>query len=348
VIPIAVALAGGGLLPSADAWSSAVAASYEVMIRVGLAIDGGRALTRGVWPTLLGAPMASAAVAAHAYGLSPSATAGALSTAAALSTATPISPRAAATSRWLSLELAAANGLASARAARDGVAGNPDLLERARHRLSGVPISKRLLLGPAPAESGLEETGMKPYPIARQALAAVEACHTLARIERLDPADIDHVTIGVPGPQLRIIDQPAWPATRFDSIVSVQYRAARALSEAADPSLASAEPPVDGAVRHLMTKIHLVRAPDLEPHYPEAWPARVQIEAGGRRVTLELLHPKGDARNPLDATDVEAKFRRAAAGALDEEAVERIVSEVAADEAKAAAGLWEIARQAFA
>src|ERR1700704_2030201 len=54
VVPVALALGGGR---SEDDFNRAVAAGYAAGLCLGMAIGGAKALARGVWPTLLAAPL---------------------------------------------------------------------------------------------------------------------------------------------------------------------------------------------------------------------------------------------------------------------------------------------------
>ena len=59
-----------------------------------------------------------------------------------------------------------------------------------------------------------------------------------------------------------------------------------------------------------MEKIRVVRAPELEKHYPSTWPARVTIKTEGRRRHYTLMHPRGDVNNALGWDDIARKYRR--------------------------------------
>ena len=183
VVPAALHLAWARSFQTFGDFVTAVLAGYETLIRIGYAIDGPHVLARNVWPTLFAAGAGAAAVACRAWKLNVSQTAGALST--ALAAATGIAPPAVMenSSRWVSLGCAAEHGVAAAMAARQDALGDPQLLERYRGRIAGVRISARRLLqgaGRVGRRFLFDEIGLKPYPIARQALAAVEACRQLA------------------------------------------------------------------------------------------------------------------------------------------------------------------------
>src|SRR5262249_59712746 len=123
-----------------------VRAGYEVLIRVGYAIDGPRVLGRKIWPTLFAAPVGAAAVACRAWKLDTAQTAGALAT--ALASCTGIAPPAMMpnSARCISLGLAAEHGVCAARAARQGLLGDAELVEARGGRIAGLRISRGRLL----------------------------------------------------------------------------------------------------------------------------------------------------------------------------------------------------------
>src|ERR1700722_2575818 len=176
VIPTALHLASAGLFETWGDFVTAVLAGYETLIRAGYAIDGPRILAMKVWPTLFAAPIGAAAVASRAWRLDPSQTAGAMATALAASTGIAPAATIPNSSRCISLGSAAELGVLAALAARHGALGDVQLLEHRAGRIAGVRISAGRLLQQVRTRFLFDETGLKPYPIARQALAAVEAC----------------------------------------------------------------------------------------------------------------------------------------------------------------------------
>jgi len=311
VVPAALHLARAGVFQTFGDFVTAVLAGYETLIRVGYAIDGPYVLASNVWPTLFAAGAGAAAVACRAWKLNVSQTAGALST--ALAAATGIAPPAVMenSSRWVSLGCAAEHGVAAAMAARQDALGDPQLLERYRGRIAGVRISARRLLqgaGRVGRRFLFDEIGLKPYPIARQALAAVEACRQLAGS---GTKGISAITVSVPSAQSRIIDRPARPSSRMQSITSVQYQIALALLSPNRLMEFDRTPPFQTeTLRSLAAKVRVRRDARLEGQYPEMWPARVVVERSGKRKSIVVSTPLGDARNPMQWDDVLLKAAR--------------------------------------
>jgi 2-methylcitrate dehydratase PrpD len=308
VVPTALSLASAGQLETWGEFFIAVLAGYETLIRLGRAIDGPLILSMKSWPTLFAAPVGAAAVACRAWKLNRSQTAGALATALAASTG--IAPPAMMTnsSRCVSLGFAADCGVLAAMAAKQGALGDIQLLERRAGRVAGHRVLPRRLLRELGTVFLFDEIGLKPYPIARQALAAVEACRQLAG---RNAKGISAVMVAVPPAQHRVIDQPAWPANRMQSIAGVQYQAALALSAPERLMDFERTPPFETKeLRALAAKVRVQADARLASRYPEFWPARVTIVQSGKRRSMLVSTPRGDARNPLDWEDVFAKAGR--------------------------------------
>ncbi len=311
VVPAALHLTSTGVFQTFGDFVTAVLAGYETLIRVGYAIDGPYVLASNVWPTLFAAGAGAAAVACRAWKLNVSQTAGALSTALAASTG--IAPPAVMenSSRWVSLGCVAEHGVAAAMAAREGALGDPQLLERYKGHIGGVRISARRLLqgaGRVGRRFLFDEIGLKPYPIARQALAAVEACRQLAGS---GTKGISAIMVSVPSAQSRIIDRPPLPSSRMQSITSVQYQIALALLSPNRLMEIDRTPPFQTeTLRSLAAKVRVRRDARLEGQYPEMWPARVVVERSGKRKSIVVSTPLGDARNPMQWDDVLLKAAR--------------------------------------
>jgi 2-methylcitrate dehydratase PrpD len=332
VVSTVLALASAGQLRSLRECCSSALAGYEAMIRLGAAIDGPRILHRRVWPTHAAAAFGSAAAARRAYRLTVDQTVGALTTALAYGSGPPVSGSLSSSSRWMTLGVAAANGELAARAARAGLLGTA--ADEASPRLVRG-LGRRYLF---------DEIGMKPFPTARQGLAAIQAVRDVAGAEQLRAEEVDEVVASVPEWQRRIVDRPKMPASRFESIVSLQYQIALALI-APDRLTDVVRTPVFSTpqLQRLMRNIRVTRARDLDARYPRAWPARVTIAARGRRVVRLVMHPRGDARNAFTWDQVTAKFVALGTPAAGPTAARRAIEAFRAAEADAVMpALWNV------
>src|ERR1700730_293251 len=129
VVPGAVAIAAACRNRDPDALAAAMMAGYEIIVRLGEAIDGASILYRGIWPTYFAAPLGIAAVAACLLGLDARQCAHALALALIRSAPGVGHHNAATTSRWLAVGQAAETGLTAALAARAGFTSDLGLLE---------------------------------------------------------------------------------------------------------------------------------------------------------------------------------------------------------------------------
>jgi 2-methylcitrate dehydratase PrpD len=311
VVPTAIHLASLGAFKTWEEFAVAVLAGYETLIRVGYAINGPRMLHK-IWPTLLAAPAGAAAVACRAWKLNIPQTAGALATALAASTGIAAPAMMPNSSRWISLGLATQQGVAAAMAARQGIVGDAGI--SGALRLSDFQALRRLgnyFL--------FDDTELKPYPIARQALAAVEACRELVggKTKR-----ISAITVGVSWAQARIIDQPEWPSNRMQSIAGVQYQIGLALLFPKRLMDFNRTPPFEtDAMRSLAAKIRVREDARLARYYPAEWPAYVVVKWTGKPKSMLLTTPRAlqwkdvlaKSGSLLDPARISKKFGRAVA-----------------------------------
>ncbi len=326
VVPTALALAQARPEVDAEGLLASLLAGYELLTRLGRAVDGPNALYRGVWPTYLAAGFGAAAVAARLLGLGADQTTHALAAALALASRTSLrgpSPSA----RWLTLGCAVQNGLLGALAARRGFRGDPALLDGAWSASTGLAVDGAALrdgLGGGPA---VARVSLKPYCAARQATSAIAAFVALLDEERLDPAVLEEVVVAVPPRYAAMIDQPAPPADRMATIVSAQYGLALAAYHRDDlldvARAAARDEPAFGALR---ARIRVEADPGQAAAYPAAWPARVTARVGGATHTREVQQAPGDPARPLSWEAVGRKVQRLAGGSAPDGAVERLAA----------------------
>lgn len=323
-IPTALSLAHAGYFPDPRDFLVALTIGYELLIRLGVAIDGPNVLYQGIWPTYMAAPLGSAAVTARALKLDATKTANALACALTMSTGIAGRVRKALSSRWLTLGVAAQNGVIAAFLAKEGFAGDDALLDRERGPLSSCVANNKLVEGIG-ERFFIDETCVKPYPVARQALAAVEAFREIISTHKIDPESIEKVIVFVPGQFTAMIDNAKMPESRLESIVSVQYQISVAALEPAGLLDVKRAPLLwDSRISALMAKVLVKRSPELEAHFPRTWPARVEVNTKKGVTAHEVLHPKGDPDNPFNWDEVASKFKQAAFGNAREAQVEQI------------------------
>jgi 2-methylcitrate dehydratase PrpD len=307
-VPAALALARAGETSDPQRVASAIWVGTELLVRLGLAIDGARILYRGIWPTYFAAPLAGAAIAARMGSLSEEQTAHALSLALMLTAGRSGRFQGQLPGRSVILAMAVSAGVQAAQAARQGVGGDPNLLDGPWLRdAHGLEADLGALTANLGRGSVYTQLSLKPFCSAKQAVAATEALMTLID-EGLAPAAIDKVTVRVPPPYARMVSTKPETGSRSSTIVSAAYQlglAALRRERLYDIERASAMQDAD--VLAFADKVTVVPDEGLLPDFPASFPAEIEVSAKGtlhrKRVTAAL----GDPSRPLDDRQLKEK-----------------------------------------
>lgn len=207
----------------------------------------------------------------------------------------------------------------------------PFAAERGHPGLTGADPGGR---GSVPAFKILD-TYIKHYPVEYHAQTAVEASVAL-RIELMEAEGIraiEHVAdieIGSYDVAIEIIgrDPEKWqPTTRETADHSFPYCVAVALLDGC-MSLRSFGPKrlLDPAVRDLMKKVRVVQQPEFVGCYPNTMPTRITVKTeAGKTYMRQVDVPVGHPDNKMSDRDLEAKFRRLAAGRLNHPRIEQLI-----------------------
>jgi 2-methylcitrate dehydratase PrpD len=313
VIPVALALAG---THSEEDFNRAVAAGYSAGLTLGAAIGGAKALEKGVWPTLLAAPLMAAVTASSMRGHN----AARLSHAMALSLAGVGGrlgrPSGTPSGRWFAFAEAVLKGLRASQAADRGFRGDPALLS---HEWLGAQAAQDIQLSvfeTSPMIPTISDTGFKPFPIARQGANAVVAFQTLLE-SGLDRDHVDSVEVFVPAINVALLNRPALEEDRLSRISSVGYQLACAAL--APDALYDAERPMRPtmSIAEFAARVTVKATNEFDQELPNRWPARVVARAGSKRFEETVVRAPFDA----GASDISAllteKWRRIGAAELE-------------------------------
>lgn len=309
----------------AAAVHDAILAGYEAMAAFGEAIGGATAVYCGVWPTLSAAPIGAAAAAARLRGLDADRTLAALAMAVGRSSGrlNRTMPR------WLSLGHAAVDGVCAVEAASAGFDAPASTLE-AWSSATGIKVRPEEM---APkSEPRLLAVDVKPFPTARQALAAIEAFRRLQAEKPVAPDD--HIVIGAPSAYRAMIGKASLPDARIPSLVSAAYQMALiacvpgAIDDAVRDPLRS-----DPAITAFLARVRVETDAELDKVFPQAWGGRVRIEqAGAPSREALVLEPPGAASLPFEWAHFEEKaVRLCRTNRIDLTLVEALQDAVKAD-----------------
>ena len=310
----------------------AIVAGYEVMIRIGDALNAESAYRRGFHPTGV-AGVFGAAIAAgrlldldiagliRALGIAETMAAGSLEYLSEGSWTKRLNPG------W-----AAHSGIVAAHLAGEGFTAPASALEGPYGLLRGYTDDPRpeLLTRDLGRSFAIMSVSAKPYACCRYNHGLIDGMLELRRAHRLRPDDVERITLGVlSGGALLVgepIDEKRAPRNVVDAQFSAPFAAAVALARGSaglnDYTQANVDDPV---IRALMSRTDCRRDPDLDAAYPDHWPATVEVRLrDGRELSVRIPDPTGEPAKPIGPQELRAKFLGLASAALDDEAAREL------------------------
>lgn len=336
VVIFPTALAAASVYPcDGQTFIGAVVAGYETMVRLGEALQAREHYARGFHPTSTCGVFGAAVTAAKimdlpgnglvaALGIAGSQTAGSHEYHAGGGTWTKrFHPG------WAAHSGLIAAGLAGAgfRAPKTILEGRDGFL----HAYSGQPLPERILAKPGEPYAILL-TGMKPHACCRYNQGGIDGILALVNEHDLRPENIKNIDIGMVGPAISIVAEPAaikqHPQTVADAQFSMPYGATvAAIYRRASLSEYTDEVLNEPRVQDFMQRVHCYHDKALDSSYPRLWPTKVRIGClDGSKFEIQIDSPKGDPDNPLTETDVETKFNDIAGPIWNEDMRQAILS----------------------
>ena len=220
------------------------------------------------------------------------------------------------------LTLLAAEGTTGPKNAIDGVRGYAQLI------LDGADFSTFFAEG---AADRLLSVGLKQYPCFALGQGPISAAIEMRKRVR-DPSAIEKLTVSLAntGPaRLRLRDSHGRvPASREAADHSIYFLVTVALLDGYfGLNQLSSGRWQDSDVRELIERMEARIDPALTP--PTSLPCRLEaVLRGGERLVVDRPVTPGNAQMPLSWEDVKDKFRRCAAGVIDDAAQSRVIDSV--------------------
>ncbi len=179
------------------------------------------------------------------------------------------------------------------------------------------------------------EIALKPYPCCHFTHAFADAAfgllHDLGR-EQLAADEVERIVCPTAPALIPMVTQPAAdkiaPTTIYDALFSVQYVVACALVGRGVGLATFYDQPLDH--REAVAMAALVTCPpDPETDFPAHFPGEVELHlADGRTLHRKLAYSHGTPEDPLNDTEVLAKFTATAGRRLPPDQVQRIAHHV--------------------
>lgn len=310
IIPAAVAVAEREGASGRDLLT-AIAAGYEVAIRIGEAVNP--AHYRYWHPTGTVATFGAAVAAAKLQGLSAEQTATALGSAGTQAAGLWEFNTDGAMSKHLHPGHAALAGVFAADLAREGFTGARRILEGRRgffEAMAGEYDSHVVTdnLGSV-ARFRIEEVTFKRYPCCGHTHTGIDLAVAWAPKVRDDP--VEALEVHTYKVALDIVGNPD-PKTPYQAKFSYPYVLAWALTHGFLDERAFSEQALnDPSVRALLPRIRLYHEPTFDGAYPGAYPVRLVLHTRSGRVLEERVdHPRGSPENPIGDEELVAKVTR--------------------------------------
>jgi 2-methylcitrate dehydratase PrpD len=310
-----------------------VVLGYEVMIRLGMALDPKEHYGKGFHPTATCGTFGATATAAkilnlnegqmiNAFGIAGSMAAGLIEFLAQGSWTKRMHPG------W-----AAHNGIIASLLAKKGFRGPSTVIEGRYgflHAHSSHADANQILedLG---TSFKIMNSGTKPHACCRYMHPSIDGVLKIVEENHLRPEEIERVKLGILKVAIPLIAAPEelkyHPKSVVDAQFSMPFGAAVAILYG-EASLAQFREKViqNPEVKTMMRKVDYVEDPELEKLYPKQYPASVEIETkDGKRFYTRIDYPKGDPENPLSWDEMLKKFRGLARTIYTKDRVEELI-----------------------
>jgi len=309
---------------------------YEIMVRLGKALDPSAHYAQGFHPTgtcgTMGAAVAAAKILEldekqmlNALGIAGSQAAGSMEFLSDGTWTKRFHPG------W-----AAHNGIIAALLAGKGYTGPSAIIEgKAGFLHAYSPKSK---VGKVLPDWGdpyeIMKTSIKPHSCCRYIQAPIDGILKIVRENGIKADDVEKVTLGILKTAFPIIVEPKETKLSPRSVVDAQFSMAFGAAVATIYGKATLEEYVQdnvasAAVKAFMKKVECVEDPQLDKDFPKKWPATVAIKTkDGKSYRASIEHPKGDPENPLSWDELIGKFQNLTVPVYSERKRKEIVSRV--------------------
>lgn len=285
---------------------AAIAAGYEVFLRLGQAIYPST-VKRGFQSTAILAAPATAAAASVLLKLSPERAAHAIGIACSHGAGLKEALKSA-DSQPFQVGRSSEGGLLAALYAEQGATGAPDIIEKGFLTGFAQDATGAGMAASLGEQWGITETYLKAHGGCRGNHAPVDATAELLRLQGVTLEQIERIDVKVDTVTLAAaIEQPRnGEQAQFSIGFSI---AAMLIAGDATPARYTDKLLHDARIRELMSRIRVQASAELDAGYPERRPAVVCVLLyNGRRLRHEIDFAKGEPENPMTQADVERKF----------------------------------------
>jgi 2-methylcitrate dehydratase PrpD len=313
-----------------------VVLGYEVMVRLGKALNPANHYARGFHPTGTCGAFGAAIAASKILNLDAEQMLSALGIVGSQAAASMEFLTNGAWTKRLHPGWAAHSGIIAALLAKRGFVGPSTIIEGKSgflHAYSDDSDVGKFLAGLGDRFE-IMRVSVKPHACCRYKQGPIDGILKIMSENKLKAQEIEKVTLGILKAAFPIIVEPKElkysPRSVVDAQFSMPFGAAVAilhgrasLDEYIVDNLGSPQ------VKEMMGKVSCVPDLELDQVYPKQWPASVEIATkDGRRFYTRIEYPKGDPENPLSWEELIQKFDELSSPVFSGDRRRKIISRV--------------------
>lgn len=317
---------------------AAVVAGYEVMIRLGKAVDPKAHYAQGFHPTGTCGTFGAAVAAGKLLGLDSNGLCNALGIAGSQASGSMEFLTGGAYTKRLHAGWSAMSGLMAALLAKEGFTGPETIIEGKFGFLNAYSRDPKQdkVLKDWGTDFEVMHTSIKPHACCRYKQTAIDAVLHLRNKYNISAENVEGINIGVLEAGHSLIADPLEAKRHPNNIVDAQFSMPFGAAVAIVKGRASlAEYTMENlesqAIKKLMTKVSCFLDKSLEAEFPKKWPSSVLIRTkDGQQYETWLDFPKGDPENPLSWEEVIEKFNELSSEYYSNDEIKAITSRIKA------------------
>ena len=296
---------------------TAITAGYDLMVRLGRALDPRKHYARGFHPTATCGTFGAAVVTSSLLDLDERRTTWALGIAGSQAAGSQEYLAQGAWTKRMHPGWAAHSGLIAGLLAREGFLGPTTIFEGQNGFLHGYTDDA----DPSKVLEGLGEMfyinkiSIKAHSCCRYNQGPIDCILKIMNDNGLKPDDVKAVTVAILKGGFNTVAAPEEQKRSPQNVVEAQFSMPYGAAVAILYGRASLSEYTEDVVAHpdtkeMMSRVRCVEDPAIEVNYPSRWPAWAEIETqDGRKLRVDTQYPKGDPENALSWDEMKDKFR---------------------------------------
>lgn len=296
----------------------AVVAGYEVMTRVGIALNPTAHYERGFHPTGTCGTFGATVTASILLGLTESQTLSALGIAGSQAAGSMAFLNEGAWTKRLHPGWAAHSGIIAATLAKYNFYGPQDIFGGRRSFINGYSLegrSEKIIENLGVGALQIHNTSIKPHACCRYNQGPIDLIIDMAKNNSISVNEIENINVQLVSTALPIVCEPYNQKINPKSVVDAQFSLPFGIAVALLEGKALLEQYnesklTNAKINSLMKLVTYESNKDLDKEFPKKWPAVAEVTLkNGEKFKSKIEYPKGDPENKLSWDEIVDKFK---------------------------------------